>query len=418
MTTAPEERSAQDDIKVFFDGAADRLGLSVGMRKLFSEPWRELRVALPVRMDDGRLEVFIGYRVQHNAARGPYKGGVRFHPHANEDEVRALATLMTWKTALVDVPFGGAKGGVMVDPHELSLAELNRLTRRYTNSIQHLLGPHRDVAAPDMGTNSQTMAWMMDAYGQSNGYTPAIVTGKPLEVGGSLGRDAATGRGAMDVLLEAAKDLDIDLRDCRVVVQGFGNVGSWFAKIAHEEGLRVVAVADHLGGLYSDTKLDVPALFDYAAEHRTVKGFPGGTAMDPADIFEVESDILVPAAIENVITEANAGRIKTRLVLEAANHPTTPPADAILRERGIPVLPDVLVNAGGVTVSYFEWTQNLQQYRWDLDQVNSALRERMTRAYQSVASRVRNTDLTHREAAFEIGIERVANATEVRGFVV
>ena len=418
MTTAPEERSAQDDVKTFFDAAAERLGLSVGMRRLFSEPWRELRVALPVRMDDGRLEVFIGYRVQHNAARGPYKGGVRFHPHANEDEVRALATLMTWKTALVDVPFGGAKGGVMVDPHELSMPELNRLTRRYTNSIQHLLGPHRDVPAPDMGTNSQTMAWMMDAYGQANGYSPAVVTGKPLEVGGSVGRDAATGRGAMDVLQAAANDLGIDLPNSRVVVQGFGNVGSWFARFAYEEGARVVAVADHLGAVYSDSMLDIPALIEYAAEHRTVKGFTGGTAMAPADIFAVESDILVPAAIENAITEENARSIKTRLVLEAANHPTTPPADVILRERGIPVLPDILVNAGGVTVSYFEWTQNLQQSRWDLDQVNQALNERMTRAYHAVAARVRNTDLTHREAAFEIGIERVAKATEVRGFVV
>ena len=418
MTTDGSRRSAQSDVGVYFDRAAERLGLSDGTRKLLTEPWRELRVALPVRMDDDRVEVFIGYRVQHNAARGPYKGGIRFHPHANEDEVRALATLMTWKTALLDIPFGGAKGGIMVDPHELSEPELNRLTRRYTNSIHHLLGPHRDVPAPDLGTNAQTMAWVMDAYGQINGYTPAVVTGKPVEVGGSLGREAATGRGANYILQAAAGDLDVDLRQCRIVIQGFGNVGSWFARIAYEDGARIVAVADHHGGVAAEPTLDVPALLEWAAEHHTVAGFPGGEKLDPADIFDVESDILVPAAIESVITEENVRRIKTKLVLEAANHPTTPEADAILRERGIPVLPDLLVNAGGVTVSYFEWTQNLQQYHWEESEVNDALKKRMVKAYDIVAERVRNTDLSHREAAYEIGIERVSRASKLRGFVV
>ena len=417
MVTNGNERSAQEDVKVFFDRAADRLGLEPGLRRLFCEPWRELRVALPVRMDDGHIEVFIGYRVQHNAARGPYKGGVRFHPHANEDEVRALASLMTWKTALMDIPFGGAKGGIMVDPHELSDAELNRLTRSYTMSIQHLLGPHRDVAAPDMGTNAQTMAWVMDAYGQANGYQPAVVTGKPVAVGGSEGREAATGRGAVFVLQEAAHDLGVDLRHCKVVVQGFGNVGSWFSRIAHEEGARIVAVADHLGGIYNERMLDIPALVEYVDEHRTVHGFSGGEEISSADIFEIESDILVPAAIENVITEENAPRIKTRLVLEAANHPVTPEADTILGERGIPVLPDLLVNGGGVTVSYFEWMQNLQQFQWGEEQVNEELRRRMARAYHAVADRAGNTGLTHREAAFEIGVERVARSAELRGFV-
>jgi glutamate dehydrogenase (NAD(P)+) len=418
MAAESEERSAQQDVIASFERAATRLGISQGMRSLFVEPWRELRVALPVRMDDGNVEVFIGYRVQHNAARGPYKGGIRFHPRANEDEVRALAMLMTWKTALVDIPFGGAKGGIMVDPLELSSGELNRLTRRYTSSIQHLIGPHRDIVAPDLGTNAQTMAWIMDAYGQANGYTPAVATGKPLEVGGSAGREAATGRGAMYVLQAAATDMGIDLRDCRVVLQGFGNVGSWFAQIAHGEGARFVAVADHLGGVYNDRLLDIPELVKYRNEHGSVAGFPGGTPLPREDIFKVESDIVVPAAVENVINASNAGSIQTRLVLEAANQPVTPDADAIFKERGIPVLPDILVNAGGVVVSYFEWTQNLQQYNWDEGRVNEALKERMLRAYNAVTSLVKNSDLTFREAAYEIGVERVAKASELRGFVI
>jgi glutamate dehydrogenase (NAD(P)+) len=417
MASSQSGRSAQQDVKVAFDRSADRLGLGPGMRALFCEPWRELRVALPVRMDDDRVEVFIGYRIQHNAARGPYKGGVRFHPHANEDEVRALASLMTWKTALMDIPFGGAKGGITVDPHALSQAELNRLTRRYTLSIQHLIGPQRDVPAPDLGTNAQTMAWMMDAYGQANGYTPAVVTGKPLAVGGSLGREAATGRGAVYVLHEAAKDLGIDLANCRIALQGFGNVGSWFARIAREEGARIVAVTDHLGGVANADRLDIDALVEHVAKTGSVSGFTGGEPISGEDIFEVDADILVPAAIENVLTEDNAPRIKARLVLEAANHPTTPEADAILIERGIPVLPDILVNAGGVTGSYFEWTQNLQQLRWTEDEVNIRLRSAMIKAYRSVADKVKSGGPTYRDAAFDVGVERVAHATEVRGFV-
>jgi glutamate dehydrogenase (NAD(P)+) len=412
-----EDRSSQDDVNVFFERAAERLGLTPGLRRMLTEPWRELRVALPVRMDDDHIEVFIGYRVQHNAARGPYKGGVRFHPHANEDEIRALATLMTWKTALLDLPFGGAKGGIVVDPYELSQGELNRLTRRYTLSIQHLIGPQRDVPAPDMGTNAQTMAWMMDAYGSANGYQPAVVTGKPVELGGSLGREAATGRGAMYVLEQAAGDMDFDLHQCRIVLQGFGNVGSWFARIAEERGARIVAVADHKGGVYNDNLLDIAALTEYAAEHRTVAGFPGGEPLAKEDIFEIESDVLVPAAVESVITAENAPRIKTRLILEAANHPITPDGDAILNERNIPVLPDLLVNAGGVTVSYFEWTQNLQQFHWTEEHVNEELHQRMVRAYRAVAGKASEGGITFREAAVEIGVERVARAVELRGFV-
>ena len=415
--TGMEERSAQEDVKRFFDRAADRLGLAPGMRRLFCEPWRELRVALPVRMDDGRIEVFIGYRVQHNAARGPYKGGVRYHPHAGEDEVRALASLMTWKTALLDVPFGGAKGGIQLDPHELSEAELNRLSRRYIRSVEHLLGPHRDILAPDLGTSAQTMAWMMDEYGQVHGYTPAIVTGKPVEVGGSLGREAATGRGAMFVLQEAAQDLGIDLRRARIALQGFGNVGSWFARIAHAEGARVVGVSDRLGAVYSPEAIDVPALVEHVRQAGTVRGFPDAEACNPEDIFEMETDVLVPAAIENVITEDNAHRLKTKLVLEAANQPTTPEADTILNERRIPVLPDILVNGGGVTASYFEWTQNLQQLQWSEERVNAELRTRMARAYRTVSETAKQQSLTYRDAAFHIGVERVARTSQIRGFV-
>ncbi len=414
---ATKQRSAQEDVKQSFDIAAASLGLDAGVRRMFCEPWRELRVSLPVRMDDGRIEVFIGYRVQHNAARGPYKGGIRYHPHANEDEVRALASLMTWKTALLDIPFGGAKGGIEIDPHQLSEAELNRVTRRYTSSIQHLLGTHRDIPAPDLGTNAQVMAWIMDEYGQSNGYNPAIVTGKPVEVGGSAGREAATGRGAMYVLQEAARDLGIDLRRARIAVQGFGNVGSWFARIAHEEGACIVAVADQHGAVYADDLLDIPALVDYVKENGTVRGFPGGRPCDGQDIFSIESDVFVPAAVENVITEENAPSLPTKLVLEAANHPTTPEADRILAERRIPVLPDILVNGGGVTVSYFEWTQNLQQFSWSEARVNDELKQRIVAAYRAVAEKTKQTGATYRQSAFEIGVERVARAAKLRGFV-
>ena len=414
---AIKQRSAQEDVKQSFDIAADRLGLAPGVRLMFCEPWRELRVSLPVCMDDGRIEVFIGYRVQHNAARGPYKGGLRYHPQADEDEVRALASLMTWKTALLDIPFGGAKGGIELDPHDLSESELNRVTRRYTRNIHHLLGTYRDIPAPDMGTNAQTMAWIMDEYGQIHGYNPAIVTGKPVEVGGSAGREAATGRGAVYVLQEAMRDLGIDARSARVVVQGFGNVGSWFCRIAHQEGMQIVAVADHTGATYASQGLNIPALVEHVRLNRTVKGFTGGESLNRDDIFSIESDILVPAAIENVITEENAPSISTKLVLEAANHPVTPEADRILRERGIPLLPDILVNGGGVTVSYFEWTQNLQQFSWPEARVNDELKRRIVSAYEAVTAKARETGQTFRQAAFEIGVERVATAARLRGFV-
>ena len=417
MTIVGKERSAQDDVKRYFDGAAARLGLDAGTCRMLCEPWRDLRVSLPVRMDDGRIEVFTGYRVQHNGARGPYKGGLRFHPLADEDEVRALATLMTWKTALLDLPFGGAKGGIQLDPLALSERELNAVTRRYTQNVQHILGPYRDIPAPDLGTNAQTMAWIMDEYSQTHGYTLPIVTGKPLEVGGSAGREAATGRGALLVLQEAARDLDLDLTQARITVQGFGNVGSWFCRLAHQEGFPIVAVSDIRGAVYNSAGLDVPALAEFVSRNGSVDGFPGGEQCAPNDILEIEADVFVPAAIENVIGEEVARRLPVRVVLEAANHPTTPEGDTILQEKGVLVLPDLLVNAGGVTVSYFEWTQNIQQFDWSEDRVNEELYNRIVPAYQSVAARSRASGLTLRQAAFDIAVDRVARTSHLRGFV-
>ena len=417
MTTVGKERSAQDDVKSYFDGAAARLGLDAGTCRMLCEPWRDLRVSLPVRMDDGRIEVFTGYRVQHNGARGPYKGGLRFHPLADEDEVRALATLMTWKTALLDLPFGGAKGGIQLDPLALSERELNAVTRRYTQNVQHILGPYRDIPAPDLGTNAQTMAWIMDEYSQTHGYTLPIVTGKPLEVGGSAGREAATGRGALLVLQEAARDLDLDLTQARITVQGFGNVGSWFCRLAHQQGIRIVAVSDIRGAVYNSAGLDIPALAEFVSGSSSVDGFPGGAKCAPNDILEIEADVFVPAAIENVIGEEVARRLPVRVVLEAANHPTTPEGDVILQERGVLVLPDLLVNAGGVTVSYFEWTQNIQQFDWSEERVNEELYNRIVPAYQSVAARSRAGGLTLRQAAFDIAVDRVARTSHLRGFV-
>ena len=417
MTIVGKERSAQDDVKRYFDGAAARLGLDAGTCRMLCEPWRDLRVSLPVRMDDGRIEVFTGYRVQHNGARGPYKGGLRFHPLADEDEVRALATLMTWKTALLDLPFGGAKGGIQLDPLALSERELNAVTRRYTQNVQHILGPYRDIPAPDLGTNAQTMAWIMDEYSQTHGYTLPIVTGKPLEVGGSAGREAATGRGALLVLQEAARDLDLDLTQARITVQGFGNVGSWFCRLAHQKGFPIVAVSDIRGAVYNSAGLDVPALAEFVSRNGSVDGFPGGEQCAPNDILEIEADVFVPAAIENVIGEEVARCLPVRVVLEAANHPTTPEGDTVLQERGVLVLPDLLVNAGGVTVSYFEWTQNIQQFDWSEARVNEELYNRIVPAYQSVAARSRASGLTLRQAAFDIAVDRVARTSHLRGFV-
>ena len=415
--TATTSESTFEGVNVFFDRAADRLGLDDGVRELLRVPWRELRVSVPVRMDDGSIQVFAGYRIQHNGARGPYKGGVRYHPEADQEEVKALASLMTWKTALVDIPFGGAKGGVQCNPLSLSTDELNRLTRRYTVNIEHLIAVNRDIPAPDLGTNAQTMAWMMDAYSQIHGYNPGIVTGKPVELGGSLGREEATGRGVVFVMRAAAADLGLDVEGARVAVQGFGNVGSWTARAAAELGCSVVAVSDVNGGIHNAAGLDIGSLVRHVEEAGTVVGFPDAEPIANDELLEIDCDVLVPAAIDRVVHAGNAPRIRARLVVEAANHPLTPEADAILQDRGIAVIPDVLVNAGGVIVSYFEWTQNLYQHRWTLEEVNTELETMITKAYRAVRETAQSERISYRDAAFLVGVGRVAEAARLRGFI-
>jgi glutamate dehydrogenase (NAD(P)+) len=409
-------RTPWQDAQAQLDSAAARLGLEDDIRKLLRSPFREMHVEVPVRMDDGRLEVFAGFRVQHNGARGPYKGGIRFHPAVDLDEVRALAALMTWKCALVDVPFGGAKGGVQCDPHTMSEGELNRLSRRYMQNISHILGVTRDIAAPDMGTNARTMAWMMDAYGASNGHTPGIVTGKPVELGGSYGREAATGRGVMLVTRELCRDEHMDPADVSVVVQGFGNVGSWTAKLAHAWGFRVVGVGDLRGAVQNPKGIDIPAFAAWLEAGKPASEFAGGEPIDPADLLTLPCDVLIPAATGEVIDASNAAHIQARIIVEAANHPVTVEADEMLAARGVTIVPDILANAGGVIVSYFEWTQNIQQFRWPEDRVNDELQERIVAAYRDVRDHAGGGS-SLRDAAFAIAVGRVAQAIRLRGFV-
>ncbi|MCK6564283.1 MAG: glutamate dehydrogenase [Dehalococcoidia bacterium] len=412
-----EKRSPSQAVVASMIESAGRLKLSAEVVELLRTSWREIHTQLPVRMDNKKLRIFEGYRVQHNGARGPYKGGVRFHPRADLDEVRALAMLMTYKCALMDLPFGGAKGGVMCDPVRMSETELNRLTRAYTQHIGMVLGVNRDIPAPDMGTNAQTMAWMMDAYGQRYGYTPGIVTGKPVDLGGSFGRDQATGRGVAICMREYARLEGSNPADVRVAIQGYGNVGSWTCRVASELGFRVIAVSDIKGGLHNPKGIDIPALDRWFSVAGSVAGFPDAAPITNEQILELDCDYLVPAAIDAVITASNAGDVHARAVIEAANHPVTPSGDAILAERKIPVLPDVAVNAGGVTVSYFEWTQNIQQFRWSLERVNQELEARMVAVFNNLMSRSASDGTRPRQAAFDVALERVARAIMLRGFV-
>lgn len=415
--TDPARPSAFQAVTASFHAAADQLGLADTTRDVLAGTYREIRVQVPLRVADGSTRTVYGYRVQHNGARGPYKGGVRYHQSADLDEVRALAALMTWKTALVDVPFGGAKGGVQVDPSTLSEFERERLTRRYLSQVSYVIGERRDVMAPDMNTNAQTMAWMMDEYGRKSGHTPAIVTGKPVELGGSLGRDAATGRGAVMVLAEVATDRGWRPEETTVAVQGYGNVGSWAARLAAAEGHRVIAVSDVGGGIYAHSGLDLDAVDKHMRETGSVAGTPGTEPVSNDELLTLDVTVLVPAALGEVITAENAGEVRAKLILEAANHPVTPDADDILADRGIEVLPDILVNAGGVTVSYFEWTQNLQEFKWSEEQVNNQLKRHMVTAYTAVRERASQAGVTPRQAAFQIGVERVANAARLRGYL-
>ena len=399
-----------------FDEAADRLGLSQAMRAILRKPKRELSVNFPVRMDNGDVEMFTGYRVQHNINRGPAKGGIRFSPGVSLDEVRALAMWMTWKCAVVGIPFGGAKGGVICDPHQMSRAELERLTRRYTTEISTLIGPDSDIPAPDMNTNPQVMSWIMDTYSMHKGYSvPAVVTGKPLAVGGSEGRLEATARGVRVVTSEAMRDLNMKPEDCAVVIQGFGNVGSITARLMSEMGCKVVGLSDISGGVYNPRGIDVSRALRHSKEHGSLAGLSGTESVTNGELLELPCDILIPAALENQLTRSNALRVKARLVVEAANGPTTPEADLILNERGIIVVPDILANAGGVTVSYFEWVQDLQRFFWSESEINSRLQTIMVNSYQAIHEKANEQQVNLRMGAYLLAVSRVAEATELRG---
>jgi len=400
-----------------FDEAADRLGLSQAMRAILHKPKRELIVNFPVRMDNGDVEIFTGYRVQHNINRGPAKGGIRYSPEVSLDEVRALSMWMTWKCAVVSIPFGGAKGGVICDPRKMSPGELERLTRRYTTEIALLIGPDSDIPAPDMNTNPQVMAWVMDTYSMHQGYSvPAVVTGKPIGVGGSEGRMEATARGVMVVTREAMLDKNMNPEDCSVVVQGFGNVGSITARLLHDElHCKVIGLSDIYGGVYNPKGIDVHRALRYSKEHGSLKGLPDSEPVTNAELLELPCDVLIPAALENQLTGRNAARIKPRLIVEAANGPTDPEADKIFNDAGITVVPDILANAGGVTVSYFEWVQDLQRFFWAENEINDRLEAIMKRSYRAVAQKASEQESSMRMGAYLLAVARVAEATELRG---
>ncbi len=409
--------SAFETVNRLFNQAADLLGLSDTKRTELTTPYRELMVRLPLLGEDGQVRVYRGYRVQHDNARGPMKGGIRFHPDADLDEVRALASLMTWKTAVVNLPYGGAKGGIQCDPRELSELDLERLTRRFAQRMEGFIGPREDIPGPDMGTNARIMAWMMDEYSKFHGFSPGVVTGKPLELGGSEGRLSATGRGLFFAVERIVPELGLDLDGARVAVQGFGNVGYWAARYLADAGCRIVAVSDIEGTLHCADGLDIDTLHKVAEEKGSVVHYQGSDCerLDRDDLLGVECDILVPAALGGAIHAGNAKDIQARLIAEGANHPTTPEADEILAERGITVLPDIYANAGGVTVSYFEWVQNLQQQRWEAERVDQELRQIMHEAFDAIKAAAEEFNITLRTAAFVVAVRRVAEAARLRG---
>ena len=399
-----------------FDGAARLLNLDPGIWRILTHPKRQIVVSCPVQMDNGEIEVFTGYRVQYNITLGPAKGGIRYHPDVSLDEVTALAAWMTWKCAVTHIPFGGGKGGIVCDPTRMSKRELEALTRRYIAEIVDAIGPEKDVPAPDVNTNDQVMAWIMDTYSMHVGHTStAVVTGKPIELGGSLGRREATGRGVMIVTREAAKHLGFDIKGATIGIQGFGNVGSVSADLLARIGAKIVAVTDWKGGAYNPSGLDIAALLEYANQHKTVAGFPGADPLTNDDLWPLDVDVLIPAALENQITVENAPLIKAKVVTEGANGPTTPAANDMLHQQGVFVIPDILANSGGVTVSYFEWVQDRYGYFWDLEDVNSRLEKKMCEAFEDVLQTALKYKVDMRTAAYVVAIARVGTVTKMRG---
>lgn len=407
---------AFDDHQLYFNRAADLLQLSPNMRLLLLTPKRQLKVQVAVQMDNGEVATFIGYRIQHDNSRGPMKGGLRYHPEVDENEVLTLASLMTWKTAVVNLPYGGAKGGIAVDARSLSSAELERVTRKFVDEIHDLVGPDKDIPAPDMGTNAQVMAWFMNQYEKFHGFTPACVTGKPVDLHGSEGREEATGRGVVVVTEALLRRQKTAIDQTSFAIQGFGNVGSHTARILHERGGRVVAVSDLTGGLLNPAGIDVPALLKYSASHGGVAGFPGCTRVSNDDVLGAAVDVLIPAALGGVLNRNTVERVRARWIIEAANAPTTPEADDQLHQRGVIVVPDILANAGGVTVSYFEWVQNTQKLKWELSDIRTKLDRVMLDSFDRVWEIAQQRNCPLRTAAFVLGIERVSRATMLAGF--
>ncbi|WVZ22644.1 hypothetical protein V8G54_001188 [Vigna mungo] len=400
-----------------FQRAARILGLDSKLEKSLLIPFREIKVECTIPKDDGTLVSYVGFRIQHDNARGPMKGGIRYHPEVDPDEVNALAQLMTWKTAVADIPYGGAKGGIGCNPRDLSISELERLTRVFTQKIHDLIGVQRDVPAPDMGTNAQTMAWILDEYSKFHGHSPAVVTGKPIDLGGSLGREAATGLGVVFATEALFAEYGKSIADHTFVIQGFGNVGTWAAKSIYERGGKVIAISDISGAIKNTNGIDIPALLKYKDEgNGTLKDFPGAEVMDPNELLVHECDVLIPCALGGVLNRENASNVKAKFIIEAANHPTDPEADEILSKKGVIILPDIYANAGGVTVSYFEWVQNIQGFMWDEEKVNHELKKYMTRSFQDIKAmcKMHNCDL--RMGAFTLGVNRVARATLLRGW--
>ena len=399
----------------YFDQAAELMGLSANMRKLLLVPQREVKVQVAIERDNGEIGTFIGFRVQHDQARGPMKGGLRYHPEVDADEVLALATLMTWKTAIVNIPFGGAKGGIAVVPRELSQGELERLTRRFVDEIHDVIGPDKDIPAPDMGTNAQVMAWIMNQYGKFHGYNPAVVTGKPVELHGSEGREEATGRGVAVSTAALLQKMKHELTAATVAIQGFGNVGSYAAFFLHERGAKIQGISDASGGVWNANGIDIPALLAYVKEQGAVSGFPEAEPLSNEELLAADVDVLIPAALGGVLTAENAADVRATYIVEAANNPTRPEADDIFQERGIVLVPDVLANAGGVTVSYFEWVQNRQHFKWELARVRQELDRIMEDSFEKVWEIATSRKVSLRLAAYLLGIGRVGRATVLGG---